>query len=840
MKMTSTKIIILIVLLIIFVIVSVILYNIFSTKSQESEILSKYFTRLFPLSDISNKKFNTLKKLYLNLDCWYTDIIPYYKNSILKNIPNWTNDRMNLWDQEPTSWCRLYDGSICDCIRYSYPICKKRTGSIYDRDILKRCPIWEGLNVGKNYKSTLTQAYNTNNNSKNYVSDIYTLNGKGYPNYAWFEGLSYPGEHGIPNVCELVENYEKEKTDKFGSYWLYPLRGVGVWRNIGNSVVSNTKLGYLLTSKSKKSLNGTSLGGGYTIEYLINMSKKYTEIGNLYDQYTRLKSVIKNGSIQKTSHYPYISISDLKKHGYDKGKLDNDVDAKNAAYELLTKWYKNGYTGLDNSIPNGFNYNYKKYFPIGTYFSYFETYDDLILSTMVENQIDTIQLVIEPQNATSGLRPAYIFEILQAIPKTNNNWSYFNDTTSNQCKELYMIDPFDDFDNYNKYGYCENKLIKHKDIFNPTKMNLTPLYKSFTDLPTIGFKDINDKFTSHNGITVVMSGYRDQNPVNDKYQKSKIYLENNATPHESVTSLGTMDLTYLSSKIPLNVYARKPYDITIGLILDTDILIQMGMLQCGTVLDDGSVARVCHDSKDDCSCIKNEEFKSCNDSEAKEFNAVISGCGTKCKPDNNSGYKTCNKVYWCDDHYTDEKILNEWSKSTESGWHNLKECKFRPLDKNDPTKINKLFIQSIINYKKNNQKLGSQGYYENELDATVKLDEKHKNMWLKAILGVFHDTDSSVMCACSEGESCTQDCCDSDMSKMAKCQQQHCDINECKSNSIRCVKNMVNEYNTNISNITGHKIQGWNMKGLNRNTWVGWNKNNNYTVDLSKYLVKIL
>ena len=48
---------------------------------------------------------------------------------------------------------------------------------------------------------------------------------------------------------------------------------------------------------------------------------------------------------------------------------------------------------------------------------------------------------------------------------------------------------------------------------------------------------------------------------------------------------------------------------------------------------------------------------------------------------------------------------------------------------------------------------------------------------------------------------------------------------------------MVKEYNQNTN--TSHKIKGWKLKNLSRKLYNDWNEKNNYTSDLSKYLVPI-
>jgi hypothetical protein len=64
------------------------------------------------------------------------------------------------------------------------------------------------------------------------------------------------------------------------------------------------------------------------------------------------------------------------------------------------------------------------------------------------------------------------------------------------------------------------------------------------------------------------------------------------------------------------------------------------------------------------------------------------------------------------------------------------------------------------------------------------------------------------------------------------------DYNDKLQYSIKCVKDMVSEYNENVSQISGHKIKGWSLKNMNRHTWVGWEKDTG-PIDLGKFLVEI-
>ena len=556
-----------------------LLITVVFNKSVSKGSLEDYLSRLFPTTDIKKISSEDKERIYLNLDCWYTDIIQKYEQQIKDKQPNWFTDRMDIWSDKPDEWGKLFDGSVCDCMRAAYPVCKDES-RFGGEDQLSNCPNWPGMVVGKTDDTTLIQAYVTNNTDNNWIRDDYST-GKGFPNYSWVECLSYPGEYGHPEICgaktptldqtqpglmyktkdtdwkwkpldikykngpwwsggkcgsndyckyewmscatvksdgqfpvddpkegkyclnssllEVKEDYidfddcskfpdqicKGPDTDSYHGLWLYPLRGVGMWRNIGNSVVCNTKLGYLLSPKENKNGGDTPLGAGYELEdILLMVGSGAGGPQNINKQADRLTKIIMNGYAASDYNYSYMTISTLREHGFKGDIIPEYSDARKAALSLMKKWYIEGYSGMldeDNS-PNGYNYNYKKYFPIGTHFGYASGLDVAVLATMVINKIDTLQLVLEPQAAKAGLRPAYLFELFQATPSYNSDssWSEFKkDTNQNQCKEFYMIDPTVDLANYLTYGYVAKEHVRDRQVFDPTKMTLTSVDVSF-------------------------------------------------------------------------------------------------------------------------------------------------------------------------------------------------------------------------------------------------------------------------------------------------------------------------------------------------------------------------
>jgi hypothetical protein len=528
--------------------------------------LEKYFHELYPHMNVS--KYNKLEPMYLNLDCWYTKMFPRYEKQILNKLPNFKVNRMNnLFNQQPDKWERLFDGSVCDCLRFAFPECQNPSSRFTgNKDIIKQCPLWSGINVGITYQTIIKRAYNTNNTDTNFIGDnsfilkkygMEEQNGKGFPNNSWVEVLTYPGEYGYPNVCipndkfsneiqpgltyyekkgnswdwkngkklnikwsdgpyfnspakkgncnfdflepvyiksdgQFPSNYKTEgefciskdvigknnnslqsvpvvRPDIIKDYhglWLYPLKGVGMWRNLGKSLVCNTKLGFLLTSKPH--------GPGYNIrdkdiKKVLDFAKHGGASTNINRQIKLLTECIHTGESYISKTRGTLNINELKNHGYNEGRKINKDDAENAALDLVSKWYISGYSGLGKGkgqVTNGFNYNYEKNFPIGVYFSYASSFDDLVLNVLIDMKVDTLQLVMEPQNSKAALTPAYMFEIFDVTPKKLGTYTIVKDTTLIQCKEYYSINPEDDYENYSKYGYVSGDKVKEPKVFD--------------------------------------------------------------------------------------------------------------------------------------------------------------------------------------------------------------------------------------------------------------------------------------------------------------------------------------------------------------------------------------
>jgi hypothetical protein len=371
------------------------------------------------------------------------------------------------------------------------------------------------------------------------------------------------------------------------------------------------------------------------------------------------------------------------------------------------------------------------------------------------------------------------------------------------------------------FDFNKNKCIQNGGPFeSENKCKSDPICQIIDD-KIIDFNYINQRFSSLEGILVVMSDYS----LADKSQK--IYLENNAFLSND-KSINIIAMTYLTNLLPLNIYATSYEDTTIGIILNAKMIYDANIIQCMQITDANSVNRACNTNGAGgnpgypCTCLPGFD---CNSKEHKEVQA---GCGVYCWDKT----KQCNTVNWCKPTYTDTEIINNYSSLK---WNGVGEnCLFKPPP-------NDLFVKSAIAWRKAQPSGPNKGNYwtETELDGVVDLNDNMKSLWLKSIIGIFHSSDPGYMCHTTEDPPSKCKCVNDDPNTSLACMKQNCSIDNCQTQSINTVKAMVNEYNTKISSISGHKIKGWSLKNINRHSWNGWGPENNYTVNLSKFLVEL-
>ena len=340
----------------------------------------------------------------------------------------------------------------------------------------------------------------------------------------------------------------------------------------------------------------------------------------------------------------------------------------------------------------------------------------------------------------------------------------------------------------------------------------------------IGFDDINNKFKTTPGILVVMNQYK----LDESSQKKQIYLENNVFDSND-GSEKIIATTYLTERLPLGVYATRGQNTTIGIILDPTLIYDNNWIKCMQVTDANSVNRACNVNGKGgnpgypCSCKDGVDCKSSTD-----YKAVQAGCGVFCWDTN----KKCNTVDWCS-NYDNDTIINNYKNRI---WNGVgANCMFKPPP-------NDLFVNAAIAWRKSQPNGPESGNYwlETELDGTIDITDDNKNLWLKSIIGIFHTSDPGYMCSCMYcGDDNKSYCCNDDQNIQLICQNKYCKIDECQRLSKQTVKNMVDEYNTNVSDKTGHKIKAWSLKNITRHKWNGWDSSTNYIVNLSDFLVEL-
>ena len=309
----------------------------------------------------------------------------------------------------------------------------------------------------------------------------------------------------------------------------------------------------------------------------------------------------------------------------------------------------------------------------------------------------------------------------------------------------------------------------------------------------------------------------------------------------------------------MSLYATSGENTTIGIILDPDIIYKSGIIQCMQITDQNSSNRTCNindeypptqlipishidDSK--CTCLANTDSCKTN----KEYKQIQAGCGAWCWDDK----QQCGTINWCDPTNSKE-IIQKYASGEYSGYpYN---CQFKPPP-------DQFFLDSAIAWRKGlpNGPPKNVRNLETELNATVDVTNTVKqNMWLKAIIGVFHTAYPGYMCACNPddyfnptlcvkipgdplltSDKGIKSCCQDDQDAQLMCQKRDCRLDICISKSDDAVKTMVKEYNTKISKITGHQIKGWRLDNLTRHNWNGWSADNNYTVQLEQWLTELV
>ena len=171
-----------------------------------------YLNILYPLREQyqwSSLSDAQLADIYTNLQVLYTPIIGQYWDQITKRIPQRsTQESKNVYKpysienlntkqlimnadgttkEIPGEFSqRLFDGSVCDCLRAWVPACSNAPRFSASLQYEANCPQWPGL-------ATVTDIDN--------MLDLLSIGG--YPDNSFVEILTFPGEYGVPENCPL-------------------------------------------------------------------------------------------------------------------------------------------------------------------------------------------------------------------------------------------------------------------------------------------------------------------------------------------------------------------------------------------------------------------------------------------------------------------------------------------------------------------------------------------------------------------------------------------------------------------------------------------------------------
>jgi hypothetical protein len=103
---------------------------------------------------------------------------------------------------------------------------------------------------------------------------------------------------------------------------------------------------------------------------------------------------------------------------------------------------------------------------------------------MTVKKLDSIQLLIEPQNAKVGLRPAYMFEVFSKKPRTDEAMigSAFQDKSITSCRACFSLDPGPNIQQYIKYGYLPASAVTNPKLIDPKTFLARASVNSFTPI----------------------------------------------------------------------------------------------------------------------------------------------------------------------------------------------------------------------------------------------------------------------------------------------------------------------------------------------------------------------
>lgn len=268
----------------------------------------------------------------------------------------------------------------------------------------------------------------------------------GFPSNVWIEGLTFPGEWGFPVSC-TNRTLGRTVYAWHHTFWLYPETGTGIWFNTGQTAAAYNKVAWLIAYGS---------GLGSTLD-----QKMHSIVSLVCANYQNLTTCAQSCTDPQKSDPTYCCCHG--RHGRNLGTQVYDVKQRfgstwQQALITTANYYVQGMYG-DGQQPSPY--------PVGTFFSVLDTLDGTIKREQSTQQIDSVQLLREPQHGGYHSQPDYAFEILQHSP-FDDSYYRWADYCSPQQKAIAVLDPLQDINRYISLGYVgANVTTKRIDAFKP-------------------------------------------------------------------------------------------------------------------------------------------------------------------------------------------------------------------------------------------------------------------------------------------------------------------------------------------------------------------------------------
>lgn len=340
---------------------------------------------------------------------FYNSLTFYYEGAPT-NVPGWPARQQS----------HPYASSVCDCLHLQVPMCQNRT-------LNPACPFWP-------LTTYLDMAY------------VNKFSLPGFPANAWVEGITYPGEWGFPLSC-INQTLGRTVYAWHRTFWLYPTTGTGVWFNTGNTAPAYNKVAWLLQY-------GTGLGA--------TVAQKMDAITTLVcTGYQNRTSCTSPCSDTQRSDPTYCCCHG--RHGRNLGTQVYDVKQRfgytwQQALVTTAGYYSSGMLGAGSTSQ----------YPVGTFFAVLDKLDAKIKRDQEQAQVDSVQLLREPQHGGYHSDPVYAFELLQHSPFDGRSYYKWYDYCNPKQAAIAVLDPLLQLQNYTQYGFVTAAVpTKRVDAFVP-------------------------------------------------------------------------------------------------------------------------------------------------------------------------------------------------------------------------------------------------------------------------------------------------------------------------------------------------------------------------------------